>query len=406
AGGGNDPALGPRHEEHAAARGGRSRRRPRPRGARGVRRADRAREPDDGRLPRAGERAARAGGAGHGAVPAAEGALGLAGRQPLRRRAADAGDRQGARRAAPPARPRRAEHGPGAAARPRDVPRHRADQAHRRDGAPRRAERPAGPAGRRPRLGAGRRRGRGQRDRRGGGPAGLGAARVPGCGMNGTYLLQQLVNGLAIGSLYALLAVGLSMVYGILRLINFAHGELMMVAAMASATFLAGLRVWPPLLLVGGMLLGGVLGVVVERVAYSRLRQASEVNLLVTSLAVSTFLATGARMLWSGQPRRFERVEVLSRLYEVGGVFVRGADIAILAMAVVSMALLTWLTSRTRLGVAMRAVAEDLRVAYPMGIDPSRPILLAFFLGSMLAGAAGVLWGWKFGQVAPTMGFV
>lgn len=224
--------------------------------------------------------------------------------------------------------------------------------------------------------------------------------------MNGTYLLQQLVNGLAIGSLYALLAVGLSMVYGILRLINFAHGELMMVAAMASATFLAGLRVWPPLLLVGGMLLGGVLGVVVERVAYSRLRQASEVNLLVTSLAVSTFLATGALMLWSGQPRRFERVEVLSRLYEVGGVFVRGADIAILAMAVVSMALLTWLTSRTRLGVAMRAVAEDLRVAYLMGIDPSRPILLAFFLGSMLAGAAGVLWGWKFGQVAPTMGFV
>lgn len=224
--------------------------------------------------------------------------------------------------------------------------------------------------------------------------------------MNGTYLLQQLVNGLAIGSLYALLAVGLSMVYGILRLINFAHGELMMVAAMASATFLAGLRVWPPLLLVGGMLLGGVLGVVVELVAYSRLRQASEVNLLVTSLAVSTFLATGALMLWSGQPRRFERVEVLSRLYEVGGVFVRGADIAILAMAVVSMALLTWLTSRTRLGVAMRAVAEDLRVAYLMGIDPSRPILLAFFLGSMLAGAAGVLWGWKFGQVAPTMGFV
>lgn len=224
--------------------------------------------------------------------------------------------------------------------------------------------------------------------------------------MNGTYLLQQLVNGLAIGSLYALLAVGLSMVYGILRLINFAHGELMMVAAMASATFLTGLRVWPPLLLVGGMLLGGVLGVVVERVAYSRLRQASEVNLLVTSLAVSTFLATGALMLWSGQPRRFERVEVLSRLYEVGGVFVRGADIAILAMAVVSMALLTWLTSRTRLGVAMRAVAEDLRVAYLMGIDPSRPILLAFFLGSMLAGAAGVLWGWKFGQVAPTMGFV
>lgn len=220
------------------------------------------------------------------------------------------------------------------------------------------------------------------------------------------YLLQQFVNALAIGSLYALLAVGLSMVYGILRLINFAHGELMMIAAMASVTVLAGLELWPPLLLVGAMLLAGVLGVLMERIAYSRLRQASEVNLLVTSLAVSTFLSTGAIMLWTGQPRRFERVEVLSRLYDVGGVVIRGADVAIFATAIVAMLALTWLTSRTRLGVSMRAVAENLRVANLMGINPSRPIMLAFFLGSLLAGVAGVLWGWKFGQVSPTMGFV
>lgn len=220
------------------------------------------------------------------------------------------------------------------------------------------------------------------------------------------YVLQQFVNGLAIGSLYALLAVGLSMVYGILRLINFAHGELMMIAAMSAVMVLAGLELWPPLLLLGGMLIGGVLGVLMERIAYSRLRKASEVNLLVTSLAVSTFLATGAVMLWTGQPRRFERVEVLSQLYEVGGVFIRGADIAIFATAIVAMMLLTYLTSRTRLGVAMKAVAENLMVANLMGINPSRPIMLAFFLGSLLAGAAGVLWGWKFGQVAPTMGFV
>ena len=224
--------------------------------------------------------------------------------------------------------------------------------------------------------------------------------------MSAEYLAQQFVNGLAVGSLYALLAVGLSMVYGILRLINFAHGELMMIAAMASVTVLAGLGLWPPLVLLGAMLLGGVLGVAMERVAYSRLRNASEVNLLVTSLAVSTFLATGAVMLWGGQPRRFERVEVLSRLYDVGGVLIRGADVAIFAAAIVAMIALTWLTSRTRLGVAMRAVAENLQVASLMGVNPSRPIMLAFFLGSVLAGAAGVLWGWKFGQVSPAMGFV
>jgi branched-chain amino acid transport system permease protein len=221
-----------------------------------------------------------------------------------------------------------------------------------------------------------------------------------------SYISQQLVNGLALGSLYALLAVGLSMVYGILRLINFAHGELMMLAAMASATVLAGLKLWPPLLLVGAMLIGGLLGLILERVAYSRLRQASEVNLLVTSLAVATFLSTGALMMWGGQPRRFDRVEALSRLYEFQGVFLRGADIAIFGVAIGAMVALTLLTSRTRLGVAMRAVAENLNVSALMGVNPSRPIALAFFLGSLLAGAAGVLWGWKFGQVSPLMGFI
>lgn len=220
------------------------------------------------------------------------------------------------------------------------------------------------------------------------------------------YLTQQFVNGLALGSLYALLAVGLSMVYGILRLINFAHGELMMLAAMASATILAGFGLWPPFLLIGAMLVGGILGVALERIAYSRLRKASEVNLLVTSLAVATFLSTGAVMLWSGQPRRFERVEVLSRLYDFNGVLIRGADMAIFGVAILAMIALTLLTSHTRMGVAMRAVAENLNVAALMGVNPSRPIGLAFFLGSLLAGAAGVLWGWKFGQVSPTMGFI
>lgn len=220
------------------------------------------------------------------------------------------------------------------------------------------------------------------------------------------YLLQQLANGLSMGGLYALLAVGLSMVYGILRLINFAHGELMMVAAMASVTFLAWLSFSPLLLLLTAMLLAGVLGLLLERIAYSRLRHASEVNLLVTSLAIATIMATGAAMIWSGQPRRFERVAALSQRYNLQGVFIQGADIAIFIVAILAMVGLTLLTSRTRLGIAMRAVAEDLNTAALMGINPSRPIRLAFFIGSLLAGAAAVLWGWKFGQVSPTMGFV
>lgn len=224
--------------------------------------------------------------------------------------------------------------------------------------------------------------------------------------MNFDYVFQQLVNGLAIGSLYALVAVGLSMVYGILRLINFAHGDLMMVAAMSGVTLLLFLAKSPIILFIAVALLAGLLGLVFERIAYRPLRGAPEVNLLITSFAVSSILQTGTVMALTAQPRRFETVAFLSKLYTVGGLQIRGADIATFAIALLSALALTWFTRTSRTGIAMRAVSENLQTSMLMGINPSRPIALAFFIGSLLAGVAGVLWGWKYGQVDPAMGFL
>jgi branched-chain amino acid transport system permease protein len=224
--------------------------------------------------------------------------------------------------------------------------------------------------------------------------------------MNLEYFFQQLVNGLAIGSLYALVAVGLSMVYGILRLINFAHGDLMMVAAMSGATWLLFLAKSPLILFIAVALLAGLLGLIFERIAYRPLRGAPEVNLLITSFAVSSILQTGTVMALTAQPRRFETVAFLSKLYDVGGLQIRGADVATFMVALLSALALTWFTRTSRTGIAMRAVSENLQTSVLMGINPSRPIALAFFIGSLLAGVAGVLWGWKYGQVDPTMGFL
>ncbi|MCA9836504.1 MAG: branched-chain amino acid ABC transporter permease [Trueperaceae bacterium] len=224
--------------------------------------------------------------------------------------------------------------------------------------------------------------------------------------MSASYFIQQLINGLAIGSLYALVAVGLSMVYGILRLINFAHGDLMMIAGMLGATLFLWLSKSPLFLFVALALVAGLLGLALERIAYRPLRGAPEVNLLITSFAVSSILQVGMQMIFSSSPRRFETVAALSKLYSFGSVQIRGADMATFFITILSALLLTWFTRRTRTGIAMRAVSENLDTSMLMGINPSRPIALAFFIGSLLAGVAGVLWGWKYGQVDPLFGFL
>jgi branched-chain amino acid transport system permease protein len=221
-----------------------------------------------------------------------------------------------------------------------------------------------------------------------------------------TYVAQQLINGINLGSTYALIAVGLTMVYGLLRLINFAHGDLMMLGAYLGL-LLISTSVTPLLLtLLIPMLVIGLLGVLVERLAYRPLRGAPEVTMLITSLAVSSILENGLVMTVSAQPRAFRLPAGVNQLHTVAGVTFTTLDLLTVGLSVALMVALHLYVRRSRTGIAMRAAAENLRAARLMGIDINRVVVVAFLIGSALAAVAGWLWAAKYSTVEPFMGFL
>ncbi len=218
------------------------------------------------------------------------------------------------------------------------------------------------------------------------------------------YGLQQAINALSIGSLYALMAIGLAMVFGILRLINFAHGDLMMVASYAALfMLLAGLPFW--MVVVLAVIVGALAGMLMERVAYRPIRGAPDVAMLLTSFAVTIILENGAVLLIGARSRPFPVPEFLREVYHLGNLTVASVNVvAIITTAI----LLVWLTvfvTRTDTGISMRAAADDMVAAQLMGIRINRVIAVAFAIGSGLAAVAGLLWTAKVGKVDPYMGF-
>ncbi len=220
------------------------------------------------------------------------------------------------------------------------------------------------------------------------------------------YIFQQFINALNMGSIYALVAIGLTMVYGILRLINFAHGDMMTVGAylaLAALTTLA-LPAWAALII--PMFVVAALGILIERLAYRPLRGAPEVAMLITSLAISSLIENGATMTLTAQPRPVRLPAGLTQRIEALGLNFSVMDIVIIALAIVLMIALTVFVRRTTLGIAMRACSENVRVTQLMGVDVNRVIAVAFAISAGLAAAAGVLWSGKFGIVDPFTGFV
>ncbi|MFL5803431.1 MAG: branched-chain amino acid ABC transporter permease [Roseiflexaceae bacterium] len=230
-------------------------------------------------------------------------------------------------------------------------------------------------------------------------------------------LPQQLVNGLTLGAVYALIALGYSMVYGILQLLNFAHGDVYMIGAFVGygvLTVLAPrsgllLPAWAiiPAMLLAAMLLSGLLGVLIEWFAYRPLRNAPRIAPLISALGMSFFLQNAVLLTLSASFRTV-RTEVLlpPRLgIDLGQARISAVRILVIATAIVLMVALDYLVRRTRLGRAMRAVAIDREAAAMMGVDVDRVIVMTFFIGSALAGAAGVLVGLAFTQVWHLMGF-
>jgi branched-chain amino acid transport system permease protein len=226
--------------------------------------------------------------------------------------------------------------------------------------------------------------------------------------------VQQIINGLVLGSMYALVALGYTMVYGIISLINFAHGEVLMVGALVSwsvVTALAhsGLPGWGLLMIsvVVAIVVCSVLNYVVEKLAYRPLRNAPRLAPLITAMGMSLLLQTLAMIIWKPNPKPYPPLlptDVLF-LWEFGPV-ITITQILILSTTVVVLAGLLWLVNKTKLGRAMRATAENPRVAGLMGVKPDFIISVTFVIGATLAAVAGIMWALNYGTVQHTMGFI
>ncbi|MFZ5520891.1 MAG: branched-chain amino acid ABC transporter permease [Pseudomonadota bacterium] len=225
-------------------------------------------------------------------------------------------------------------------------------------------------------------------------------------------LLQQIINGLVLGSMYALLALGYTMVYGIINLINFAHGEVLMVGALTSWSVTTALETaplpgWVKLLigLAAAIVVCVVLNVSIERLAYRPLRRAPRLAPLITAMGMSLLLQTLAMMIWRPTYKAYPSL-LPEDPYDLWGASINVTQIAILAITAATLAVLMLIVHRTPLGRAMRATAENPRVAQLMGVRPDRVIAATFALGAALAAIAGVMWAANYGTVQHAMGFL
>ena len=226
-----------------------------------------------------------------------------------------------------------------------------------------------------------------------------------------TTFLQQLVNGLSLGSIYALIALGYTMVYGVLRLINFAHGDVYMVGAYVGYYLSRKLQGEEPsivsalLVMVGSMLVCALLGMLIERLAYRPVRREARLTLLITAIGVSLFIENVAQLVFGPDPKFFPSLAPRTD-FIVAGVRLTSEQITVIVVAMLLMLLLRYFILSTRTGKAMRAVSFSLDASRLMGISTDRIISITFALGSALAAAAGVLIGMQIPKIDPLMGIM
>jgi branched-chain amino acid transport system permease protein len=226
--------------------------------------------------------------------------------------------------------------------------------------------------------------------------------------------IQQVINGLVLGSMYALIALGYTMVYGVLNLINFAHGDVLMIGAMVGLTILKLVDGAAPglpgviklvIAIAGAIPVCAIVNILIERIAYRRLRNAPRLAPLITAIGVSILLQTFAMMIWGRNPLPFPQV-MPSESFQLFGALITPTQVMLLVLAAASMAGLVLLVEKTRMGRAMRATAENPRVAGLMGVDANKVIVLTFAIGAALAAVAGVMWGANYSSAQFAMGFV
>ena len=216
--------------------------------------------------------------------------------------------------------------------------------------------------------------------------------------------MQQLANGISIGSLYALIAIGYTMVYGILRLINFAHGDIFMMAAYFMVFSMVNFSL-PWYLSTAIVLIATVaLGVLIEKIAYKPLRDAPRMSIMISAIGVSFLLENLATYLFTGVPKGFPDIAILTKSVSIGGVTLSIATIVTPIVTILLLLCVLFITNKTKIGMAMRAVSRDYETARLMGIKINMVISATFIIGSGLAAIGAVLWGTKYPSVMPLMG--
>lgn len=223
----------------------------------------------------------------------------------------------------------------------------------------------------------------------------------------GSLFLQQLINGLSLGSVYALIALGYTMVYGIVKLINFAHGDILMLGAYSGYFVLRQFGATPVgmfLAFIFAMVICAVISILIERLAYRPLRSAPRLNSLITAIAVSLILQNGVRVLpfIGPNPRQYPTMETIN--INLGVVSISNIQLIVIALSAVLMLILNYIINYTKTGKAMRAVSYDMQAASLMGISVNKTIAFTFALGAVLAAAGGVLYATAYPQIEPTMG--
>jgi branched-chain amino acid transport system permease protein len=224
--------------------------------------------------------------------------------------------------------------------------------------------------------------------------------------VNVQLFIQQLINGVSLGALYGLIAVGYTMVYGIIRLINFAHGDIVMMSCYFAffGFVMFNLPWWASFM--GAVLLTTLLGVLIDRGAYRPVRNAPRISALITAIGVSFFLENFALVVWGGRPKAFVRPEIFAHIFSLGGVHILSLSIWTPAITILLLLGMLYIIHHTRVGLAMRSVSRDMETTRLMGVNVNRIISLTFALGSAMAAAGGMMWAMKYPQVNPFLGVI
>jgi branched-chain amino acid transport system permease protein len=224
--------------------------------------------------------------------------------------------------------------------------------------------------------------------------------------MDLSTFLQQLTNAASLGSLYSLIAIGYTMVYGILRLINFAHGDIFMLGAYIAFYLVASLALpwWIAFIVAIGFT--GLFGILLERVAYRPLRDSPRISLMISAIGASFLIENLGVVIFGGRPKSFASIPLFDTVVQFGSVSVLSVSLFIPVFTILILAGLLFIVNRTKTGMAMRAVSTDVEAARLMAIDVNKVISYTFGIGSVLAALGGIMWSMKYPQLNPLMGIM